>query len=299
MFFEVVRSSVECQIFQFSVGIHDDSTTGIFINATALKADETVFYEIDNANTVSGTNSIQFRYQFEGIHLFAVNSNRNPFFKLQFYIFRCIRCFFRLRRNHVYHIFRSICRIFQIITFVAQMPDVPVHAVGIRIFFRFVINRHIMCFRIFDFIFTGFKIPHSPRCNQFDFWSQRFNRQFEPYLVVAFSCSAVGNSVSAFFFGNFYEFFGNQRPGKGCTQEIFAFIYSVRFHAGPYIVFHKFFFNIHNVCFGSTGFDSLLFNGFKIIRLSYVSAGCNNFCTGIVFLQPGNNAGCIQTTGIG
>lgn len=103
----------------------------------------------------------------------------------------------------------------------AQMPDIPVHAVGIGIFFRFIVDGDVVCFSISQFIFTRFEVPHPPRSDQRHFRSQGFNRQFKTDLVIALAGSAVSNGFSPFFFSDFYEFFRNEGRAKDVPRRYF------------------------------------------------------------------------------
>ena len=180
----------------------------------------------------------------------------------------------------------------------AQVPDVPVHAVGIGIFFGLIVDGDVVGFSVFQFVFTGFEVPHPPGSDEGHFRSQGFDGQFKADLVVALACSAVSDGIGAFFLGDFDEFLGNKGPSEGRAQEVFAFIDSTGFDRRPNVLFHEFFFDVHDIDFGSARSIGFLFNGFKVVRLADVGAGSDDFGARIVFLQPGNDDRRIEAAGI-
>lgn len=123
----------------------------------------------------------------------------------------------------------------------AQMPDVPVHAVRIGVFFRLIVDGDVVGFGVFQFVFTGFEVPHPPGSDEGHFRSQGFDSQFKTDLVIAFARSAVSDGVSAFFLGDFDEFLRNKGTSKGRAQEVFSFINGTGFDGRPNVFFHKFF----------------------------------------------------------
>ena len=294
----MVRIAVEAEVFQFSVSIHDDGTARIFIDATTLHADQPVFDDIDDADAVAGTDFIEGCNEFDSAQLLTVDGNRDTLFKVDLDVFRSIRSLFRCLRDHVDHVFRCIGRIFQVIPFMAQMPNVPVHAVRIGIFFGLIVDGHVMSFSVFQFVFTGFEVPHPPRSDESHFRSQGFDRQFKTDLVVALARSAMSDGIGAFFFSDFDEFLRNKGPSEGRTQEVFTFINSTGFDCRPNVLFHEFLFDVHDINFGSARSIGFLFNGFKVVRLANIGASSDDFGTRIIFLQPRNDDRRIEAAGI-
>ena len=59
-FFVVVCSSVEAKVFKFSMSIHDDGSTWVFINATRFHAYQSIFNNIYNAYAIVCTDFVEF-----------------------------------------------------------------------------------------------------------------------------------------------------------------------------------------------------------------------------------------------
>ena len=136
-----------------------------------------VFDDIDDADAVAGTDFIEGRNEFDSTQFLTVDGNRDALFKVDLDVFRSIRSLFRRLGDHVDHVFRGIGRVFQVVPFMAQVPDVPVHAVGIGIFFGLIVDGDVVGFSVFQFVFTGFG-PTSARSDG-HFRSEGFDGQFK------------------------------------------------------------------------------------------------------------------------
>ena len=200
---------------------------------------------------------------------------------------------------------RCVGRIFQIIAFMGEMPHVPVHGVWIflcslffiGLLFIILVDRHAMGFCVSHFIFTGLHIPDTPWSDDLHVRSQRFDGEFETNLVIAFAGRAVADGISAIFLCHVDEAFADQRTCKGGTEQVLAFITAICLKDFVCIFFNKFFANIQSFCIFSTGCERLLVDGIEVFRLSQVHGAGNDFAA-IVFFQPRNNNGGIETTGI-
>ena len=155
-----------------------------------------------------------------------------------------------------------------------------------------------MCFRIFDQIFSGMEVPASPRCDDLDSRIQRFNGGFKTHLIISLAGTAVTDNIGAFLLGDFHQLLRHQRAGHGSSEKISVFIDRSSFHSRPDVIFHKFFLNVENICFGSAGAVRFFFNFFKVFFLPGVAAYCDHFAV-ILLLQPGQDNRRVQSAGIG
>ncbi len=151
---------------------------------------------------------------------------------------------------------------------------------------------------IIHLLLTGLNIPFPPRSDNLQIRGQGFHRGLKAHLVVAFAGCAVGNGHRALLAGNLHQAAGNQRPGKGSAQQIFALVNRAGFHCGVNIIGDKLIPQILNIKFGCAGFNRLFFQRSQLLALANVGAHCNNIIA-VMLLQPRNNNRSIQTTGIG
>ena len=96
-----------------------------------------------------------------------------------------------------------VCRIFQLQTLMADVPEVTVAAVAVDL--RSKGRSNAVSLAVFDFVFTGIHGPHighTPGSNDLEIRSQSFDAELETDLVVALSGSAVADCGSALFAGN-------------------------------------------------------------------------------------------------
>ena len=186
-----------------------------------------------------------------------------------------------------------------------QVPHIPVH--GVRVFlgsffffgllFIVLVDRHAMFFSVLHFIFSGLHVPDSPGSDDLHMRSECFDGQFETNLVIALAGSAVADSVSAVFLGHVDEAFADERTSEGGAQEVLAFIDAVSFQYVVSVFFDEFFSYVEGFSDGCTGFQRFFMDGIEVFRLPEVYGAGNNF-TAIIFFQPRNDNGCIQSAGI-
>ena len=177
----------------------------------------------------------------------------------------------------------------------ADVPDVFIPAVD---FFGRLGNGNVVGFGILDQFLPGRKIPGTPGSDDFQGRIEGLDGGLEPDLIIALAGTAVGNRGGPFFFGDFHQLLGHQRTGHGGTQQIVVFINGSGFQGGPDEIGDEFFLDIDDVGFGCTGGISLFLDGFVVFFLASVEADGDDLAV-ILFLEPGQDDGGVQTSGIG
>ena len=192
-------------------------------------------------------------------------------------------------------ILRFICWVFQIQTFVRQMPQVLILGV---VGFPVNLQRNVVCFCIVDFFVTALDRPFSPRSDDLHIRSICLDCQFKPNLVVTLTGCTVADCVCTFFECDFSQPLADDRSCKRSTQQIPIFINSTSLYGREYIIVYKFILQIQNDELRSTGLDCLFFQSVQFCTLSNVSRNSDDFAVIIIFFQPRNNDGCIQSARI-
>ena len=288
---------VGAKIFQLAVCIVHDGTAGCFIYTTGFHTNHTVFADICDTNTVSAADFVQLCQESNGIQLFTIDCNGNTLFKIQCNIFGLIGCLFGCY-THLQNVFvvRFVCRVFQFQTLMAQVPQVSVTAVGVVMA---CFKGDTMVSQILYFILTGLHLPciQSPGSDNLHFGCQRLDGQLKTHLIVALACCAVADCSCAFLFRNFNQSFCNDGACHGCTNQIFAFINSVCLYAGVNRICDEFFCQIFDIQLACAGFQCLFLQTVCFLALPNITAYADYF-TVIIFFQPRDDCGCIQTAGI-
>ena len=73
--------TVEDQLFQLLMCLHQDRSAGSLINAAGFHANNTVLYDIDDADAVLCAQLVQSADDVGNLHLYTVYALRNAFFK--------------------------------------------------------------------------------------------------------------------------------------------------------------------------------------------------------------------------
>jgi len=120
---------VQRQSFQHFVGFVQDGAAGGLIDATALHAHKTVLHYIVQADAVAAADLVELCNDGSGLQLLAVQSHRHTLFKFQLHKLGLVRRGLGADaqlKEAGFVVLRLVARIFQIKTFVAQMPQVLV-----------------------------------------------------------------------------------------------------------------------------------------------------------------------------
>ncbi len=185
--------------------------------------------------------------------------------------------------------------IFQHAAFVAQVPDIAVAAVNV---FGGLLDRDIVCARVVNGFFARDDAPFAPRSDDLQFRSKRLGRQLEAYLIVALARTAVCEGIRAKFLGELHLALREKRPRKGSAQQILMFVNGTRAQRGPDVTRDEFLAKILDVCGTRAGGERLLARRFQILLLTEIADHGDHLAAAVIFLEPRNDDGGIQTSGI-
>ena len=90
---------------------------------------------------------------------------------------------------------------------------------------------------------------------------------------------------------------GDAGTRVGGAQQV-VLILGVGLQAGPDVVFDVVLLQVEDVQLGRAGLDGLLLQAVQLGALADVAGDCDDLAVVVVFLQPGNDDGGIQTTGV-
>ena len=83
----------------------------------------------------------------------------------------------------------------------------------------------------------------------------------------------------------------------GRAEQI-VLVLCIRFEAGPDVVGDVFFTQVFDVQLGCTGLDGLFFETVKLRALTDIAGDGDDFTVVVVFLEPRNDNGGIETAGV-
>src|ERR1700722_19261394 len=278
------------------MGHHQQGSAGSFVRPPRFNSDQTVFDDIHPAHAIGRGDFVELVEKRHGARNFAVHRDRRSSFKTNLDRSWFFRSLFRGHHPLPHRFVRSIRWIFEHAAFVAQVPDVAIPAVNI---FLGLLDRNIVVLRVSDGFFARDDVPFAPRSDNFQLGSQRLGGQLEPHLIVALSGASVGYGIGAKLLGQLNLTLRQQRTGERSSQQIFVFVYRAGAQRGPDILGNEFFAKIFDICRTGSGGQSFLARGFQIFLLPQIADHGDDFAAIVVFLQPGNNDGGIQTSGIG
>ena len=182
----------------------------------------------------------------------------------------------------------------QIQALMAQMPQVLIlGVVGLTV----NLQGDVVGFGVIDFLITALDVPLTPRGDDGHFGCQGLEGQFKTDLIVALTGAAVADGVGMLFLGDVGQCGGDAGARMGGAQQVIL-ILGVSLQAGPDVVFHIILLQVQNIQLGSACLESLLLQTVQFGALADIAGNGNDFAVVIVFFQPGNDDGSIQTAGV-
>ena len=183
------------------------------------------------------------------------------------------------------------------------MREVPQVAVfGVDLLLADAVERNLVGGSVVNCVFAAVERPLRvlPRSDDLELRVQGGVGQFETDLVVTLTGSAVSNSVSAFLLGNLHLVLGDERAGERGTKEVRAFVLCTGADGRPNVVFKEFLLEVENVALAGASLEGLVFEGLGVgeVVLTEVGGESDHFAI-VVFLEPGDDDGSIESTAIG
>ena len=226
-------SPVEDELLELLVSLHEDRAARCLIDAAGLHADNTVLNDVNDADAVLAAELVQRADDISDLHLLAVDGCRDTLFECHCDLGLLVRSFLRGdgEDEHVL-IIRSQGRIFELETFVADVPQVAVTAVALGVVERKI---NAVGFAVRNLVVAGLHCPeicHTPRGDNFDIRSQSFDAQLEADLIVALAGCAMADRDSAFLARDLDQLLYDSGAGHGCAEQVFVLIDSARLYAG-------------------------------------------------------------------
>ncbi len=151
---------------------------------------------------------------------------------------------------------------------------------------------------VVDFLVPGLNVPLPPGGDDLHVRSKPLDGQLKADLVVSLAGGAVGDGVGPLGQGDLGQLLADDRPGKGGAQKV-GFVLGPHFQGGDDDVLHHLVHQVRHNQLAGAGGQGLFFQTLQLIVLAHVAGHGDDLGVIIVFLQPGDNDGCIQAAGIG
>ena len=157
---------------------------------------------------------------------------------------------------------------------------------------------HVVGLGVVDLLVPRLDVPDSPGSKNLHLRSKSLDGKLKSYLVVALAGAAVSDGVGALRLGDLHQTLCYDGPGKGGAQKI-PFIVGAHHHGGDDHVVHHLIGEILHIELGCAGLDGLFLQAIQLGALSHVAGNGDDLRIIIVFLQPGDDDGGVQSAGVG
>ena len=295
---EVRFLAVEGDRFDGAVGLEHDRAAGGFVAAAALHADEAVLDQVEAADAVLASQSVELCEQLGGSHLTAVDRHRVARFVADGDVFGLVGGLFGADGPAPHILFRFVHRIFQTSALVGYVQEVRVHGVGG--FLAVLLDGDAVGFGVGEQLFAAVEIPLSPGGDDRDVGIEGEISQLETHLVVAFARRAVADGIRTREACDLDLAFGDQRTGDGGAQEILALVDGIGPEHREDVVAHELLAQVLDEdIFGfDTEFQRLFSGRFDLFALADVGGEGDHFAV-VLVLEPFENDTGVETAGVG
>ena len=278
-------------------GLVQDGTAGGLVHAAALHAHQAVLHDIQQADAVLAAQLVQVFHQLHSAHLLAVHGGGDALFKVDGHIGGLIGSLLgadaQLQEAGLV-VLRLVGGAFQIQTLVAQVPQVLVLGiVGLAV----DLQGDVVSLGVIDLLVTALDVPLTPRSNDGHIGAQGLEGQLKTHLIVALTGAAVADGICAFLDGDIRQSLGDAGTCKAGAQQV-VLVLCAELQGGEDVVLHKVLLQVQHVQLGSAGSLGLFFQTIQLRALSHVTGDSDDLAVVVVFLQPGNDDGGVQTAGV-
>ena len=122
--------------------------------------------------------------------------------------------------------------------------------------------------------------------------------QLKTNLIIALAGAAMADGIGTFLDGDVHQSLGNTGTGMGSAQQVLL-IHRAGLEAGDDVIVHILVGQIQHIQLAGAGLQRLFFQTLQLVRLTHITGNGDDLTVIIVFLQPGDDDGCIETAGIG
>ena len=274
-----------------------DGTAGGLIDAAALHAHQTVLHDIQQADAVLAAQLVQVFHQLHSAHLLAVHGGGDALFKVDGHIGGLIGSLLgadaQLQEAGLV-VLGLVGGAFQIEALVAQVPQVLVLGiVGLAV----DLQGDVVSLGVVDLLVTALDIPLTPRSNDGHIGAQGLEGQLKTHLIIALAGAAVADGVCAFLDGDIRQSLGDAGTCKAGAQQV-VLVLCAELQGGEDVVLHKVLLQVQHIQLGCAGSLGLFFQTIQLRALTHVTGDSDDLAVVVVFLQPGNDDGGIQTAGV-
>ena len=236
-------------------------------------------------------------HQLHSAHLLAVHGGGDALFKVDGHIGGHIGCLLRADAQFQEAglvVLGLVGGVLQIQTLVAQMPQVLVlGVVGLTV----DLQGDVVRLGVVDLLVTALDVPLTPRSDDGHIRAQGLEGQLKTHLIVALAGAAVADGICTLLDGDISQCLGDARTCKAGAQQV-VLVLSAELQGGEDVVLHKVLLQVQHIQLGCAGSLGLFFQTVQLGALTHVTGNSDDLAVVVVFLQPGNDDGGVQTAGV-
>jgi hypothetical protein len=177
-----------------------------------------------------------------------------------------------------------------------KVPEVAIEGVDLG---GGCLHRNVVCGGVGDSVLAGANVPRSPGSDNGEVRRQRLVGQFEADLIVALAGATVGDRVGAFEEGDLNLVLGDDRARHRRAQQVFPLVDCPGTQGRKDVLAQELLAGVDDIGLGSAAGEGLGFDLGEVVGLADVDRGGDDLAVAILFPQPGDDAGGIETSGVG
>ncbi len=230
---------IQRQRFHRPMRLEHDGAAGGFIATARFHPDIAVFHDVRPTDAVRAAQLVQAGQYGGGRQRLAVDRHDVAVTVAQFEIKRLVGGLFRRHRPTPHRLIRLAPWVFQHAALVGNVQEIRIHRIR-RFRTALHLDRDAVLLGVSQQFLAREQIPFPPRRDDLDVGFEGVSAQFEPHLIVALAGRAVRYGVRSSLYRDLDLALGDQRPGDGRSQQVFALVDRVGPKHGEHEIAHEF-----------------------------------------------------------
>ena len=291
--------TVEGERLNGPMGPQQNGAARGLVAAARLHSNITVLHQVEPADAMTATKTIELGEQLVGLHLLAVDGCEVALDEVELDLLGLAGCLFD-RHGQAPHAagWGLAARVLEQAPLIRNVQQVGVHGEGRLALAFLVVHRNAVLVGVGEQFVAGEEIPFPPGCDDLDIGHEGVGAEFKAHLVISFAGGPVGDGIGLLLAGDLDQPLGNEGPCNGGAQQVLALIDGVGPKHREDEVSDEFLAEVFDVDLLHTKLFGLLPGGLKLLALADVG-GEGDDLAAVLVLQPLEDDRGVESTGVG
>mmetsp|Transcript_16074 Transcript_16074/g.24382 ORF Transcript_16074/g.24382 Transcript_16074/m.24382 type:complete len:444 (-) Transcript_16074:61-1392(-) len=295
---------VHANSLEVHVCVAEESSAGGFVNTARFDANESVFDDVDTADSVGSSDFVCVHEEFEGVGLDSSiglirQLNGDTLHELNVNLGTRLRSSLGTDRHLKHALLVRAVRILKHTTLVTGVEQVLINRI-VRL--RLGIHGNTVFCAVRQQILTPLErfdeLRITPRSDGLHPRIKRLRTHLKPNLIISLSGSTVSHVLRPLLFSDAHHLFGNAGTGHGCSEQVLSFVDGIALNGFEDVVFDEVLAKVGDNAFEGTAGDGLRLDGFEVLVV-LADIGAKGDDVETLFAEPLEDDRRVKSAGVG